>query len=171
MNTIKAIHDAYPDSDLLGIPLEITSETTLDQLEAIEYQKWRGVSDTLFMFLCRELASPRDVCDRQETGQRLDRAMRDLAVVSEKLVPDHSHGSHLATLIGSHLHAIMTLSRDQCVTLSLQEVNVEVKHVSDGYIFTREGKSAHVGNLYGAIRGYLELVFLFSKTVWVFEHE
>lgn len=54
MITIKQVYDNYPDSDLL--PIEVTDETTLDDIEEMR----ESIGDTLFLFLCRELCNNDD---------------------------------------------------------------------------------------------------------------
>lgn len=76
---LERLYDAYPDSDLLPIdPSELPGS----------YSDWRRfvnsmVGDTLFQFLCRELADPFDRLDDAERVARCNRAINDLIAVRD----------------------------------------------------------------------------------------
>lgn len=168
MTTIKQIYDAYPSSDLLSLPMEITEATTLADLEILSDNDW-AVGDTLFMFLCRELCSPRDVTDEGEARRRIGIAFHDLSAVADALevFSDRSNTEHVATLLASHLFSLTQMQVGASSTMSLGKLRVPVAYVRPGE-FKIDGKA--VGNLFGAMEVYTRLVFTVSKLLLVVPH-
>lgn len=95
MITIKQIYDNYPDSDLL--PIEVTDETTLDDIEAMD-----SVGDTLFLFLCRELCDNEDDPLRPaEAVKRCQSAIQQINAVGHGLICEQISEDH-ASAMASH---------------------------------------------------------------------
>lgn len=166
MITVKQVYDAYPGNDLLGIPFAVTDATTLASLEAVD---WQG--DTLFMFLCRELCSPRDEIDEAEARRRIGTAFLDLSAVADamevfsKTTADEA--GHVAKLLATHLFSMGQMQPGEASTYSLGKLKVEVKCKRRDE-FTVDGKA--VGNLYGAMEVYTKLAFTVSKLLTVVPH-
>lgn len=170
MITIKQVYDAYPSSDLLAFPFEITDATTLADLEGLADNDW-AVGDTLFMFLCRELCSNRDEIDEKEARRRVGTALLDLSAVADALEvfnkPTTDDAEHIAKLLATHLFSMTQMGPGETATFSLGKlkVPVECKRVGE---FTLDGKA--VGNLYGVMEVYTRLVFTVSRLVVVVPH-
>jgi len=77
------IYNAYPGSDLL--PVDVAEDMTLEDIEFVE-ATGPGIGDTLFVFLCRELANPDDELDADEAARRCESAMDQIAVVRDAVL-------------------------------------------------------------------------------------
>jgi hypothetical protein len=168
MITIKQVYNAYPSSDLLAFPFEITDGTTLADLEGLTDNDWI-VGDTLFMFLCRELCSSCDAIDAKEARRRVGTAMLGLLAVAGTLeVPDKpTDAEHIAKLLATHLFSMTQMGPGETASFSLGKLKVPVECKRTGE-FTLAGKAA--GNLYGVMEGYTRLVFTVSRLVVVVPH-
>jgi hypothetical protein len=170
MIKIKQVYDAYPSSDLLALPFEITDATTLADLEGLADNDW-AVGDTLFMFLCRELCSSKDEIDEGEARRRVGTALLDLSAVADALevfaTPTTDDAEHIAKLLATHLFGFTQMQPGDEATYSLGKLKVAVKCKRPDE-FTVDGKA--VGNLYGAMEVYTRLAFTVSRLLVVVPH-
>lgn len=170
MIQIKQVYDAYPSSDLLALPFEVTEATTLADLEGLAHNDW-AVGDTLFMFLCRELCSPRDEIDEAEARRRIGTVFLDLSAVADamevfsKTTADEA--GHVAKLLATHLFSMGQMQPGETSTYSLGKLKVEVQCKRRDE-FTVDGKA--VGNLYGAMEVYTKLAFTVPNLLRVVPH-
>ncbi len=149
--TIKQVYDAYPGRDLL--PFKITESTSLDEIIG---EDALCCSDSLFLYLCRELCPEDDECDRSTAIGGLHAAIRDLTVVYRKLSADMGDVDHLATLMATHTHEIYRMPKGTQMSLGIGTETLFFERLPTGdFRVAARGESAAVGNVFGAMQWYM----------------
>lgn len=158
MITIKQVYDAYPSSDLLPIAAP-GSEGAAEDLDDIEAMS-ADIGDTLFLFLCRELCSEKDEVDITEAARRLNRIIRDLVTVRDRLA-QVTNPQYPATLLVSQLGSIFQARPGHEFSIAFGKSVMYFKQPRVGEFMVSEsmsGPQKSVGNAYGAARAYMDML-------------